>query len=316
MGFDSAACRLIAGRVALLAVLISAATPAVAGARLDEDAPDGARVIKVPSTGPVPVTVFEVQAGGPVDHELLNRLSKRLHAHGFVADVNGQHDHITIIATAGQAADLARALQPGLVEVAAVVLEPPALKGAGATAPPGTLIRPDVSDPNTRWAVSASESLAFESPSVTVGQAPFTRAPMLTLKMSPRVAKAFSDLTERLVRRKMAVMVDGVVYLAPLVMERIPGGMVQITLPYDDQSPSRLASAIDGGPLKATLTLTRTWAGHRTDVGGRTHVKPDAGNGTGTELIYGTPARWELHACDLSGQPTCRIASSMVLGER
>jgi hypothetical protein len=290
-------------------------TPTLAGAWIDEDAPDGARIIKVTSTGATPVNVYQIQASRAVGHELLNRLSKRLHAHGFVGDLNGQHDRITLIASAGDPEDLARALKPGLVEVAAVLAEPAALALLDAGAPPGSLVRYDASDPKKMWAVSSSESLAFELPSVTVGLVPETRAPMLRLKMSARTAAAFGDLTGRLVGRKMAVMVDGVVYMAPLVMERISGGEVQITLPYDDMSPARLASAIDGGPITHGLKLTHSWAGHRTDMGGRTRVKPDK-PGAGNEVLYGTPARWELTACDLSGQPTCRISSSMVLGQR
>lgn len=69
---------------------------------------------------------------------------------------------------------------------------------------------------------------------------------------------AFAELTERLVGRKLGILVDGEIQSAPVVMEAIHGGRVQITLGKVDhpkQVAERLAYALGGGELPFPLEI-------------------------------------------------------------
>lgn len=71
-------------------------------------------------------------------------------------------------------------------------------------------------------------------------------------------AKEFGELTRRLVGQKLALLVDGEIQSAPVVMEAIEGGRVQITL-GDVSDPervaARLAYALAGGELPFPLEI-------------------------------------------------------------
>ena len=55
-------------------------------------------------------------------------------------------------------------------------------------------------------------------------------APYVTVTLTERGRQVFADLTTRVVRRRLAIVVDGEVTSAPVVQERIAGGRLQITL--------------------------------------------------------------------------------------
>jgi hypothetical protein len=68
----------------------------------------------------------------------------------------------------------------------------------------------------------------------------------------------FAELTGRLVGRKLAILVDGEIQSAPIVMEAIHGGRVQITLGRVDDPirvSERLAYALGGGELPFPLEI-------------------------------------------------------------
>lgn len=69
---------------------------------------------------------------------------------------------------------------------------------------------------------------------------------VLNLELSAEGAGKLADLTERFNRRRIAFVVDGVVMIAPVVMDRIDGGRATLFLPGVDASevPSQFASGV------------------------------------------------------------------------
>jgi hypothetical protein len=69
---------------------------------------------------------------------------------------------------------------------------------------------------------------------------------VLHLRFDETGARVFSEVTARSLRRRIAIVVDGVVQSVPVVMSRIDGGQAQIYLPGTPLSdiPDRLASGV------------------------------------------------------------------------
>lgn len=86
--------------------------------------------------------------------------------------------------------------------------------------------------------------------------------PMLSLTFDGPGADAFAELTGRAVSRRLLVVLDERVTLAPVVREQIRGGRAVIS-PGAGTSPDdveRLKKALLGGPLPASLSLVREGA--------------------------------------------------------
>lgn len=64
------------------------------------------------------------------------------------------------------------------------------------------------------------------------------REPVVVIELTPEAAGRFEQATARAIRRRLAIVVDGLVVSAPLVMSAIPGGMVQITMGNASPDPS------------------------------------------------------------------------------
>lgn len=75
-------------------------------------------------------------------------------------------------------------------------------------------------------------------------------------------ATKFGDLTRRLLRKPLLIILDGRVMSAPIVMEPITGGRAMLTFGRDttEVEAKRLARALVGGPLPGSLTLERQGA--------------------------------------------------------
>jgi preprotein translocase subunit SecD len=79
------------------------------------------------------------------------------------------------------------------------------------------------------------------------------------LAFTPEGKQQFAELTGRLVNRKLAIVLDGRLLMAPVVMERINGGTAVVTLgrsgtlPSQEQEARRLAVALSVSPLPAPL---------------------------------------------------------------
>lgn len=82
--------------------------------------------------------------------------------------------------------------------------------------------------------------------------------PYVAMDFKPTGAKIFSDLTGNNVGKRMAIVLDGNVYSAPSINERIPGGSAQITLGRGDYEANMreardLALVLRAGALPVEL---------------------------------------------------------------
>lgn len=83
---------------------------------------------------------------------------------------------------------------------------------------------------------------------------------VLSMTFDAPTASSFADLTGKLVRRRLLVVLDDRVQSAPVVMEAISGGRAMLTFGKDstEQEIAQLGRALSGGPLPGTMELERT----------------------------------------------------------
>lgn len=84
--------------------------------------------------------------------------------------------------------------------------------------------------------------------------------PIIAIALTESGAKAFEALTAASVTKRIAILVDGTVFTAPVVMEPIPGGRLQVTLSGMYTQPemmalSQLYAAAIRTPLPAKPTV-------------------------------------------------------------
>jgi preprotein translocase subunit SecD len=79
--------------------------------------------------------------------------------------------------------------------------------------------------------------------------------PYVELSFNRRGAKLFEDLTGANVGRQLAIVLDGTVYSAPVIQERIGGGRASITGNFDVKEARDLAIVLRAGALPAPVTL-------------------------------------------------------------
>jgi len=79
--------------------------------------------------------------------------------------------------------------------------------------------------------------------------------PTVQLTLNGDGARRFDELTGANVGRRLAIILDGTVYSAPVIQERIPGGRAQITGGFDIKEARDLAIVLRAGALPAPVTL-------------------------------------------------------------
>jgi len=79
--------------------------------------------------------------------------------------------------------------------------------------------------------------------------------PVVQLTLDGDGARRFDELTAANVGRRLAIILDGTVYSAPVIQERIPGGRAQITGNFDIKEARDLAIVLRAGALPAPVTL-------------------------------------------------------------
>ncbi len=79
--------------------------------------------------------------------------------------------------------------------------------------------------------------------------------PYVTVELDPRGAQIFDELTSANVGRRLAIVLDGTVYSAPVIRERIPAGQVQITGRFSFEEAHDLAIVLRSGSLPASVTI-------------------------------------------------------------
>jgi len=79
--------------------------------------------------------------------------------------------------------------------------------------------------------------------------------PLISFKLNGQGAKIFGDFSGRSVGKRMAVVLDGKVYSAPVIRERIGGGSGQISGNFTPQEAHDVAIALRSGALLAPVVV-------------------------------------------------------------
>lgn len=81
--------------------------------------------------------------------------------------------------------------------------------------------------------------------------------PYVSVDFNRRGAAEFARITGENVKRRMAIILDGVVRSAPVIQERIGGGRAQITGSYTSEEAHDLAIVLRAGALPATVKIVQ-----------------------------------------------------------
>ncbi len=81
--------------------------------------------------------------------------------------------------------------------------------------------------------------------------------PYVSVDFDRRGADEFGKITGENVKRRLAIILDGMVRSAPVIQERIGGGKAQITGSYTSQEAADLAIVLRAGALPATVKIVQ-----------------------------------------------------------
>ncbi len=81
--------------------------------------------------------------------------------------------------------------------------------------------------------------------------------PCVTMKMNSEGARKWAALTERNVNHCIAIVLDGVVYSAPNVQNKIDGGSTQITGNFTTSDTKDLANVLQSGKMPAPIQIVQ-----------------------------------------------------------
>lgn len=79
--------------------------------------------------------------------------------------------------------------------------------------------------------------------------------PYVSIRFNSRGARLFDQLTAAHVGRRLAIVLDNIVYSAPVIRERISGGIAQITGSFSEDEAKDLAIVLRAGALPAPVTV-------------------------------------------------------------
>ena len=79
--------------------------------------------------------------------------------------------------------------------------------------------------------------------------------PYVSLELNDKGAAIFADITGANVNRRLAIVLDGEVYTAPVIRERIPSGRAQITGNFSVQEAKDIAIVLRAGALPAPVKV-------------------------------------------------------------
>ncbi len=79
--------------------------------------------------------------------------------------------------------------------------------------------------------------------------------PYVSITFNPAGAKIFEDITGKNVKKRLAIILDGNVYSAPVIQEKISGGNAQITGRFTIDEAKDLAIVLRAGSLPAPLKI-------------------------------------------------------------
>ncbi len=120
----------------------------------------------------------------------------------------------------------------------------------------GDVILQDVSNPNQKYLLYSipilDGSMLIDA---KVGYDQKTNQPLINFKLNGQGAKIFGDFSGKSVGKRMAVVLDGKVYSAPVIRERIGGGSGQISGNFTPQEAHDIAIALRSGALLAPVEV-------------------------------------------------------------
>ncbi|MDD5475348.1 MAG: protein translocase subunit SecD, partial [Syntrophales bacterium] len=79
--------------------------------------------------------------------------------------------------------------------------------------------------------------------------------PYVSIKFDSQGARDFERITGQHVKKRLAIVLDGVVHSAPVIQERIAGGQAQITGSFSTEEARDLAIVLRAGALPAPVTI-------------------------------------------------------------
>jgi SecD/SecF fusion protein len=173
------------------------------------------------------------------------------------------NDHILVQLPGLSAADQEQAelalKKPAFLEFRLVHPQSDELIKAGVTREPGyELLRRKFRQSNGREATE--EVLVKKRPEMTGGitSAGVSRSqmgePEISFALDDQAAKRFGAITTENVRQRLAIVLDGELYSAPVIRQPIENGRGEITGNFDQKEAFELANVLEN-PLKAPLTL-------------------------------------------------------------
>jgi preprotein translocase subunit SecD len=120
----------------------------------------------------------------------------------------------------------------------------------------GDIILPDVADPKQKYLLRSIPILDGSMlVDAKVGYDRQTNRPVINFKLNGRGAKIFGDFSGKSVGKRMAIVLDGKVYSAPVIRERIGGGSGQISGNFTPQEAHDIAIALRSGALLAPVQV-------------------------------------------------------------
>ncbi len=119
----------------------------------------------------------------------------------------------------------------------------------------GDIILEDVKNPNTLYLVKEIPILNGEQ--VIDAKVAFDQSnqPIINFTLNSSGARIFGDFTSKSIGKRLAVVLDGKVYSAPSIRERIGGGSGQISGGFTITEAGNVAIALRSGALPASVKL-------------------------------------------------------------
>lgn len=119
----------------------------------------------------------------------------------------------------------------------------------------GDLILEDTNNPNIKYLVK--EIPILDGSQIVDAQVAFSQQnqPIINFTLNSAGAKIFGDFTAKNVGKRLAIVLDGKVYSAPNINERIGGGTGQISGGFTVAEAGNVAIALKSGALPASVNL-------------------------------------------------------------
>lgn len=123
----------------------------------------------------------------------------------------------------------------------------------------GDVIYPDVKEPNFKYLIN--EIPVLDGSMLIDAKVAFdqnTNQPIINFTLNSEGAKIFGDFTGENVGKRLAIVLDGQVYSAPRINERIGGGSGQISGGFSVNEAHDVAIALRSGALLAPVKMSET----------------------------------------------------------